>query len=426
MARPTLQRLRAASRNGSLISIGQTLVTNLLIQGLNLATGVITARLLQPSGRGELAAIIMWPQFLGYLCTLGVPVSLVYFMKKQPERQGSHIGAAVVLSAVMSVVAMAIGVVGIPFWLGQYPETVVRFAQWCMLATPLTLIGTTLLIPLQAREAFIAYNRLRYWSPLLVLIALVGLLATGALTVHRAALAYLLAPWPIVAGTLIWVMRHARPNLDDVRNAGRQLLGYGLRVWGTDLLGTLATQIDRLLVVAMLSAHDMGLYVVAQSVSRVLGFISSAIVPVLLPRAAAHDAAQGLRLVRRAAVLGLALMIIAALPIVLFGRIALQWVYGPEFASASLLLDLLAAETVVTGTAWILSQALLGANRPGTLTALQGASVAMLVPLLYWAGSHFGLTGIGAALLGAALVRLALVVLVLGRHSPVSAVAIPR
>lgn len=416
----------AARRNPALISVAQTLLANLLIQGLNLATGVITARLLQPDGRGELAAIIMWPQFLGYLCTLGVPVSLVYFIKKQPERQASHIGAAVLLSAAMSAVAMVIGVLGMPFWLTRYPVNVVHFAQWCMLATPLTLVGTTLLVPLQAREAFVEYNRLRYWVPLLVLIVLVGLLASQSLTVKSAALAYLLAPFPVVVGTLAWVLRHARPSMFEVRAAGTRLLGYGLRVWGTDLLGTLSTQIDRLLVVALLSAHDMGLYVVAQSVSRVLGFISSAIVPVLLPKAAARDDAQGLRLVRRAAWSGLALMTAAALPIILFGRVALRWVYGPEFASASLLLDLLTAETVVTGVAWILSQALLGANRPGTLTALQGASVALLVPLLYWSGSRFGLTGIGAALLGAALLRLVLVIVVLGRPGHGGAVALPR
>ena len=42
----------------------QTLLVRVFILAINLATGIITARALGPIGRGELAAMQLWPYFL--------------------------------------------------------------------------------------------------------------------------------------------------------------------------------------------------------------------------------------------------------------------------------------------------------------------------------------------------------------------------
>ena len=59
----------------------QSLLSRIIILSINLATGIISARALGPQGRGELAAIIMWPQFLSYMMNLGLPTSLLYNLK---------------------------------------------------------------------------------------------------------------------------------------------------------------------------------------------------------------------------------------------------------------------------------------------------------------------------------------------------------
>ena len=50
----------------------KTLATNLLIQGITFGTSVLTARLLGPVGRGELASVLLYPQLVASMCLLGV------------------------------------------------------------------------------------------------------------------------------------------------------------------------------------------------------------------------------------------------------------------------------------------------------------------------------------------------------------------
>ena len=147
--------LQGKSGYGAVI---QTLLANAFILGLNLGTGILTARLLGPAGRGALAAIILWPQFLSFLLALGLPSALLYNLKRRPEESDTLVGAASVIGAVMGVVAILAGVLLIPLWLKQYPIEVIRFAQFAMLAAPLGLLGLVFNSAMQARDAFTLYN----------------------------------------------------------------------------------------------------------------------------------------------------------------------------------------------------------------------------------------------------------------------------
>src|SRR5918997_5012755 len=91
-----LVRTLFTSRSG-LAATAQTLLANILILSLNFGTGIITARILEPSGRGELAALIMWPQFLAYTLTLGLPSALLYNLKRYPDRAPRLFSAALLL-----------------------------------------------------------------------------------------------------------------------------------------------------------------------------------------------------------------------------------------------------------------------------------------------------------------------------------------
>ena len=67
-------------------SIAETAITNVALGGLGIATGVIVARWLGPVGRGELAAIQMWPSAMATVAMIGLPEALVYFSAKAPVR----------------------------------------------------------------------------------------------------------------------------------------------------------------------------------------------------------------------------------------------------------------------------------------------------------------------------------------------------
>jgi O-antigen/teichoic acid export membrane protein len=78
-------------------AVWQTFLTNLAIQGCNVITGVLTARILQPEGRGELAAIILWPSILAGLGILGTNWALTREVAAHPEKEADLARTAVVL-----------------------------------------------------------------------------------------------------------------------------------------------------------------------------------------------------------------------------------------------------------------------------------------------------------------------------------------
>ena len=68
---------RFLSAKSGIMAIIQTAFANLAVQGVNLLCGILTARSLGPDGRGLLAGVIMWPQFLAYGMTIGIPIASV-------------------------------------------------------------------------------------------------------------------------------------------------------------------------------------------------------------------------------------------------------------------------------------------------------------------------------------------------------------
>src|ERR1700730_7381781 len=93
----TAQTKRVSASSAVVQSIG----AKLLVVGITAMTGIITARKLQPAGRGELAAMILWPVFLLRILTLGVPSALTFQLKSNPRSSPQLTGTALLLASVM-------------------------------------------------------------------------------------------------------------------------------------------------------------------------------------------------------------------------------------------------------------------------------------------------------------------------------------
>ena len=383
----------------------QTAVANIAVQAANISSGILTARTLGPVGRGSLAAIIMWPQFLAYGLTLGVPVSSLYWLKRKPEMSRELTGAALLLSVGFGALAALVGVITIPFSLHTYPRATIHFAQVWVCVTPLALGAVTITSQSQAAGAFKQFNLFRFLSPLSVLTVLIIEKLTGHLTAFNAAVAYLLAATPATIWIALWIKRHFRPNLHAFGPATKLLLGYGVRAWGADLLATIASQVDRILVVGMLRPEAMGLYVVAQSAAGVLGILPNAVSPVSLPKSSGLSKSEIVELTGRAVRMTMLVMILASVPLFVFGGFLLRLVYGAKFSGAAAILPFLIVEAILDGATSVMSQAFMAAGYPGTVTLLQGCGLITSIPLLYLLIPIYGVKGAGCALMLATTMR---------------------
>src|SRR5665213_3079341 len=80
-----------------------TLASNVGITLLNFLTGVITARALNPAGRGATAAIMIWSQTLGWLFALGFAEACSYLQSTSPKDGKRLIGTALLVVVVMGL-----------------------------------------------------------------------------------------------------------------------------------------------------------------------------------------------------------------------------------------------------------------------------------------------------------------------------------
>jgi enterobacterial common antigen flippase len=385
----------------------QTVMARMLVLAANMGTGIITSRALEPQGRGEYNAIALWPQFLAYLLMLGLPAAIQYNFKRHPEKESELFSAALALSTVLGLFAMTIGIIFMPRFLPQYSADVIRFAQFYMLLAPIVLLTEIFFSILEANHEFTFVNQLRSLQPLFTLVLLSALASTQQLTPFTAAVAYCLPGLPLFFWMSKYLWQRFRPRWKGLGSAYRLLVGYGIRAYGMNLLGTLAEKIDQALVVTLLTPASMGLYTLALSVSRMLGLFHSSTITVLLPKIAARPIEEVVAITGRAVRVSTAVTLVVAVAVSIPIPFFIQLLYGPKFVEAVAVFRILSVEMAIAGAAWVLAQAFMAVGRPGVLTVVEAISVLVTVPLLLILIPIYGLEGAGWSLLISTIFRLA-------------------
>lgn len=377
----------------------------------NIGTGILCARFLGPEGRGEQAAMIMWPQLLGYALIFGLPSALIYRLKTNERDKSELFSASILLGFSQAILAAAVGIVLIPVWLGSYDHGVVAFAQMCMLITPLVTLTPVLESALKAENEHKLYNRLRLLTIAVTLLAISFFVLTGRMTPHNTALAYLLASMPSFFLMVRKLIALYQPKLKKLKQSVKRLTGYGIRSAGIDLLGTVSDKLDQALIIAFLSPAQMGLYVVALSLSRMLNIFQSSIVSVLFPKMAGMDNGVIGPMTLKVARISFGCSILAALVLMAAGSPVLQLLYGKEYLGSVGVYRILLLEVVLHGTIWILAQAFMSVGRPGVITLQQMLGVGLNIPLMLFLIPKFGITGAALSLLTATSVRMTFILI---------------
>jgi O-antigen/teichoic acid export membrane protein len=390
---------------------------------INIATGILTARVLNPAGRGQLAALVVAPLFFAGVTTIGLPTALIYHLRRRQDSPHSLVWAAVILSGSTGLLTAVAGWWIIPLWLKQQPAAIIAGAQLFALATPISSIMLTGRAAWESEGRFWASSTSLLMSSALTLVVLGGLWWAQALTPMTAAAAYILTGLAPLSWVLVSLWSLHRPQLRGFVAVSRRLLEYGARSYGADLCGTLAQYTDQALVLTVLKPEAMGVYVVALSLSRVLNVLHGSIVMMLFPRLVGLDGDDVMAITARAARFSTLFSTMAGVVMAAMGPLLLRVTYGRAYVEGSLLLSILVGEAILSGLIQVLLQPLLAFNRPGVATLIQVIGLAASVPMLMTLVPIFGLEGAGLGLLLSTALRLVL----LGCSYPlVLGVSIPR
>ena len=404
---PKLMALVAKlSSNDSFAAMFRVVMMRSLAFSMTVFTGLLTAAVLGPAGRGEQAAMIVAPQFLAGLASLGLHASLIYNMKTDPEQEWKYLGANLIMTSVSACAIALCGWFVLPLWLRGFDEDVLQTARWLLCVTPLLAMSWSLTAAAEVRGWFSLVNLMANLQSTVVLVSLLLLILLHRLTPRSSACIYILASVPIFAVLATRLLRAGRPVFTLERAITKRLLHYGLRFYGTDLLGTLSGYLDQIIILPLLTPAAIGIYVVASSLARTLGVLSDAVSSVLFPTVAGKPVAVIVSMVFKTLRITVLVNIVASGILAAAAPLLLMAVYGERFLGGSTTLRILLIASIFMNAARILYQALNALGRPEIVTFVEIIGTSATFGLMLILVPKLGIAGAALAIGIASVLRL--------------------
>jgi len=201
---------------GGMFAMLHAMATQAIGLALNLATGIMSARLLGPTGRGEFAAVILWLQLPSLLAIAGIQNAIVYQTGRRPEQAASISVAGFLLSTALFIPMALICFWWMPGPMHAYGPSIIALAQVVLILSVISAWSIIVRQSLLAVRNFHGYNSGGYGSSLvyfLILLALVGLERTSPQDFVWAQLAALAGVLIILTVALVarWDWRSLHP-----------------------------------------------------------------------------------------------------------------------------------------------------------------------------------------------------------------------
>lgn len=372
------------------------------IQVVNIATGLLAARLLLPEGRGELAAIMLWPGILAEIGILGLSDALLYHAAKGGAAPRQLFASAAWPLAILSVLLIGIGIAIVPLVHHDDAPAVQAIATWYTSYIAIYYAGILAFAMFQGQLDLMAWNWLRTLVPLGYLLFILLLVMMRGATVEDFAAANL-ATHLIAAAVGLWVMaKRGWLGLRPRRDLMRSLIIYGAKVHVGEVLNSLRQRLDQALVALLLPSADLGLYVVALTMANAPMFLVATIANVAFPKMSQQGTAGG-----RTEVFGrylrLALLIAALIAVGLLAvaHLVLPLLFGQAFRPAVPILQVLLLGLPAHALKIMLMQALKAWDRSLVIGRSELAGVAVAAPAMLILMPRLGILGAAMAVVAA-------------------------
>jgi O-antigen/teichoic acid export membrane protein len=361
-----------------------TFSTSVAIQICGLITGILTARLLGPTARGEFATVMLWPMILSNLGLMGLNWALAREVGSDPGREADWVSAAVALGIAASLVYFVLGFLMVPFLLPSDRQHLVPLTRACLLLIPLDVVNQILLAVDHGRMRWRRYNFARVSFFIFYAILICSVWAERKTTVRWFVWAFLIAH--LIAVLIRLGMQAGSFFSGKLRIAEcRHLMRSGLPFFWAGASNLLTLQLDKVLVVGLMNMEAVGIYAVAvafgnaqSSLGEALGITSFAVLS--NEKNADHQGTILSETFRQATLssAGFGLLLACVVPFLI------KPLFGLEFSDAARPAVILTFAAALTTSSSILNQGLRGAGRPypGIASQLLGTGVLAVAAVL--------------------------------------------
>lgn len=381
-------RVRVA-RGATSRAVAATGGVNVLVTVIGSIGGVLLARGLGATRRGELVVAVQWSAVITMLASVGLATATCYFVARARDQAKSIVGTAVRLGAGAGFLIAPIGgfVIAPAVARTHDVETALRVA---FAVSPFVIVGGAYTGALQALHAQ-AWNAARVTQPV---VYLVGVMAFGLLhhlTLLTAVAGYA-ASLVLQAAVAALLSRQTLGRLGRIDpQSARDLYSYGSKVALSTLPQMVNVHIDQLVlsVLPMVTAAGLANYAVAVSLASLALPVAVASGPIAFPLISAARFEDERRRIERHAIAftgvaagGMIVLVAVSAPIVV------SVLFGRGYARAVTCVWMLAPGALCLALTWTLSDVLRGRNLPLRVSAAEGltatvtiAGLAALVPI---------------------------------------------
>jgi len=365
---------------------------------LGILGGILSARLLGPQGRGELATALVWVALLAALADLGVSQAVTYHVAKGRERVGAITGTAIGLALLTGSLATCFSFfVLLPLLTnrGAAVESLRLYLFSIPISLTLTVLGTTFL----GLGQFKTYNFLR--------IAQSGGYVLG---VALSALMHWSQAWNITLLMLIMQLLSAIAGAFFLGkqipfgewslrlSSAQELLRYGLKTYAGNLAWLGNGKLDQMLCSILLSSEAVGLYSVAVAYGSLLFSVSGAFATITFQRvASAVSREAALETFQKLLYWNAGLSLLLSVFLMLAAKYLIPLAFGNSFLPSVKVAEILTLGGALLGINYVLSNGLRGMGRPLEPTKAEATGLVINVLAISYFAPRWGLMGTAVA-----------------------------
>ncbi len=358
-----------------------------------LFSGPILAQALGVDGRGAVAAATAPLALVVTIATFGIPEAVTWIIAKKPALARNAASRGMLILGFAGLFAMAAIVFSPPLLSGGDPSVQLLIVFASLAIVPNLLVGILRGVA-SATSSWRLVSMERSISSVLRLAVLIPFWLTGTLTPLVATIT--VAAMPVV-GAFVYIgrMRSLDPRALEVPPEARMLglLSYGSRMWVGSLSGVLLTRLDQVLLTPLSGTYQLGLYVVAVSISELPLIIHHAVRDVSFVNEAAKSEDERLSSSAR---ISTALSALAALALGVSMLWWLPFLFGEGFRESIPIAAVLLVAVVLLTPGSIAGAGLSARGRPGLRSIALTISCVINIVLLIILAPLLG--AMGAAL----------------------------
>jgi O-antigen/teichoic acid export membrane protein len=372
---------------------GTTIFGQGLVLGFGVLTGILSARILGPTGRGEYVAVCIWPTGIATLFALGVNQAVAFNVGRRAFTISEMATAATVIGFIQSALTVFIGFLVIPHVLAGYSPTVQHLGIVFLVLTPALILGVYTGSLFQGAQDLLRFNFIRVLPSGVYLAGLLGIYLTHHQSLRAVILSQLLGYVVALIFGLTLVWRIFAPRWRWNKAAIPSLVSFGYRTQATSLANYFNQRIDQIILSLFVPPHQLGFYAVAVTLSTTVTVFPLAAGIVTFSRGSRQSSEDAKATIGHSFRASLIWLLASCIALYALTPFLIHLVFGPAFDGSIQACRILLPGALMTGLNQVLYNGASALGRPGLPSCAEGVSMAFTAVGLFILVPRYGYVG---------------------------------